>query len=171
MYYNSNMRIYGLREIVSLQEILKTIIGYFWCYPDNTEEMILINPSVKEIEEKYNAGIFVGEEFALSTTPMLFYGNIVVFDNKEKGIVSYYDKDPQRLAVYTNKGNIYPLTLFDDDLVYCNTKGGICVEKIGYFKDDNGRKSVIWTWEKYKVKEDITIEELSFLAKKMVVVL
>ena len=50
MYYNSNMRIYGLREIVSLQEILKTIIGYFWCYPDNTEEIILVNPSVKEIE-------------------------------------------------------------------------------------------------------------------------
>ncbi len=36
--------------------------GYFWCYPDNTEESITIYPSKKELVSKYSSGVYLGKE-------------------------------------------------------------------------------------------------------------
>ncbi len=61
MYTYEGMRVYSLSEALFLKELLKTMPGYFWCYPDNTEEMIMVYPSAKEIKNKYKNGVVLGK--------------------------------------------------------------------------------------------------------------
>lgn len=62
MYSYDKMKIYSLDEALFLRDILKNMPGYFWCYPDNTEESITFYPSKKELMSKYRAGVFLGKE-------------------------------------------------------------------------------------------------------------
>ena len=165
MYCNCNMKIYGIREVQFLLEFEKTLIGYFWCYPDNTEEVIEVNPSLHEIEDKYNSGIYIGEEFAFSMAPMLFCDDIVVLSNNETGIVSYYARDAQQLAIFTTNDKVYPISLFDDDLYYTGTNSEIFVKKIGKIPKHID-KTIMWTWKKYNCKDNITTGDLKILLTK-----
>lgn len=62
VYSYEKMKIYSLDEALFLSDILKNMPGYFWCYPDNTEESIIIHPTKKELVSKYRDGVFLGKE-------------------------------------------------------------------------------------------------------------
>ena len=62
MYTYENMRIYSLKEALFLRSILKNMPGYFWCYPDNTEEELSVDPSAGDIKRMYKEGVFLGKE-------------------------------------------------------------------------------------------------------------
>ncbi len=62
MYTNNRMRAYSLDEALFLSKILNTLQGYYWCYPDDTEEEVMIHPSGDEIMDHYSNNVFLGKE-------------------------------------------------------------------------------------------------------------
>ena len=62
VYSYEKMKIYSIKEALFLRDILKSMPGYYWCYPDNTEESIISYPTKKEIVSKYRNGVFLGKE-------------------------------------------------------------------------------------------------------------
>lgn len=62
MYNNTRMRVFSMEESLFLCRIIKSLNGYYWCYPDNTEEEIIIYPSESEIRSNYSKNVFLGQE-------------------------------------------------------------------------------------------------------------
>lgn len=155
---NPQMRIFLKEDALKLRDIMYTLIGYFWCFPDNSEEIITEEPSAQQIIKKYKEGVVLGEEFALCQAPLLFKDEVVILSNGEKGIIRDYAKDELRLGIYTTQGNIYPLSIFDDDLASFSNVD-FRVIKVGEISNNN----IKWIWGLDEEPYNISMNELKLI--------
>lgn len=162
MYTYEKMQLYSLENILALQRTIKTLIGYYWCYPENYEEEIVINPTPVEIEQRYEKGIMIGQE-TTKFIPHLYEKDIVKLNTGEVGIVIKSQKDEQHLVLLT-KSTKYYVSLFDGDLFY-TADMEVWVEQIGRMTS----VGVDWNWNRYELPQDISMEELSILLNGMVI--
>ncbi len=95
MYEYGRMRTYSLDEALFLQKLLNSFRGYFWCYPDNSEEEILMSPSRDEIIAKYDREIFLGTEDC--------YDPLFI---ELEGVLIEEDMSTEELALILNGGGV-----------------------------------------------------------------
>ncbi len=93
MYDYGQMRLYSLEEALFLKDLIKTLRGYYWCYPDNVEKEILINPSEDDIKEMYSRHIYLGNEERYD--PVFF---------ESEGVIIEEDMTTEELALIINGG-------------------------------------------------------------------
>lgn len=163
MYVNEKMYLFDKATAVKFREMLKSLVGYFWCYPDNHEEEIISPISIIEIEEKYREGVILGKETSvMSFPPALYEGEFVKLSTGEVGCVVEDKRDAMRIAIKTKSNRTFLASDFDNQLYYngpVSSEDVISVDKVGRLKIDG---SFNWYWNRDDVPE-MDMEELALI--------